>query len=135
MRIAITVQTDRGLLSPVSRPVGRSPFYAFADLEGDEINHLSIVENPHLKHHDHHAIASFIKDHEAEVLISGGGGKHVRELFQRLGVARATGASGTLMEAVIAYLAGELGTDDDDAGCGCGHHHHSTGSAESLEPR
>lgn len=121
MRIAITTETNQGPLSKVGHDVGRSPYFAFADVIGAEITDLEFVSNPALERHDPEALASFVEAKGASVLISGGLGRHTREHFEARGVQRATRASGTVQDAVRDYLAGRL-PDDDAAGCGCGYH-------------
>lgn len=123
MRVAITAHNNQGLQSQVSHPVGRSPFFALIELEGETIQRLDLVANPYLEQHDPAAIARFLNSHGVELLISGGGGRHARPFFEAQAIARASGASGTLQDAISDYLAGKLGSDADGE-CGCGGHHH-----------
>lgn len=121
MRIAISAETDEGLSSQVGHPMGRSPYFAFVDVEGDDIGEIRVIPNPHLVHHERGAVAAFIEAQGAQVMISGGMGRHAHERFQARGIARATRASGTIEQAVRDYLAGRL--PDDDACQGGGHEH------------
>jgi predicted Fe-Mo cluster-binding NifX family protein len=121
MRIAISAETDEGLNSKVGHHMGRSPYFAFVDMEGEEIKQVRIVPNPHLVHHEHGAVAAYIAAEGAQVMISGGMGRHAHEDFKRRGILRATRAYGTIQDAIRNYLAGQLGSGEP---CEGGWHEH-----------
>lgn len=122
MRIAVTVENDNGLQSEVSQHFGRSPFFAFVDLEGDKLASFEILANPFADGHLHGQIPTFIHESKADVIISGGMGRGAYNFFQQFGITTRTGAAGTLEQALKSYLMGELGEE-----VGCGHHGHGHG--------
>ena len=108
MRIAISIDTNDGLDSIVAHHFGRCPFYAFVDVEGSEIEAVEVVENPHFAHHQPGMVPGFIREHNADVMLSGGMGRRAIDFFQQYGIETATGATGTVRNALEKYMDGEL---------------------------
>jgi predicted Fe-Mo cluster-binding NifX family protein len=46
MRIAISAESNNGLDSTIAQHFGRCPYFAFVDIEGNEIKGINILENP-----------------------------------------------------------------------------------------
>ena len=74
----------------------------------------------------HGALAGFLKDLGAQVVICGGIGDGAKRALEAAGVILVAGASGDVEQAALAYLSGEL--KNDPAGT-CGHHHGEEGRA------
>ena len=121
MRIVISTENNAGMGSTVSNHLGRSPFFALIDLEGDEVQKVQLIPNPHLEHHRPGEPAEFVASLGAEVIISGGMGQRAHVIFEAQGIKRATRASGTVQEAIASYLAGKLSSDES---CDQHEHHH-----------
>lgn len=120
MKIAISLESDQGLQSKVSGHFGRCPYFLFADLEQEEVKRVEVVENPHFQEHRPGQVPGFIKQHGAQVMISGGIGRRARSFFSDMGVQTAVGAQGSAAQALEQYLQGEL---PESAPCGGDHHH------------
>lgn len=72
----------------------------------------------------HGALAGFLKEHGAEVLICGGIGGGARTALAKAGITLYPGAEGEADAQVEAYLAGTLSYDADTM---CKHHHGEEG--------
>ena len=108
MRVAISIDTNDGLDSIVAHHFGRCPFFAFVDVEGNEAKAVEVVENPHYAHHQPGMVPGFIHEHNANVMLSGGMGRKAIDFFQQYGIETATGATGTVRNALEKYMNGEL---------------------------
>ncbi len=108
MRIAVSVEDNRDLESTVAHHFGRCPFFALVDLEGNEIKALQVIENPYYKGHQPGQVPGFIHTQKADVMLSGGMGGRAIQFFEQFGIKTATGASGTVRNALESYLGGGL---------------------------
>lgn len=135
MRIAVSLETNQGLDSKVAHHFGRCPYFALIDVEEDQVQNCQVVENPFYAAHQPGQVPGFIRDQEADVMLSGGMGRRAIGFFEQFGIQAATGAQGTVKEAVEDFLEGAL-----SAAAPCkesveheGHHggHHHRGSHPS----
>lgn len=108
MKIAITAETDQGLASPVAQHFGHAPHFVLATVEAGAVSTVEVIANPFAEAHEPGQIPTFIHEQGAEVMISGGMGGRAIAFFNEAGVATATGATGTVAEALQAYLSGTL---------------------------
>lgn len=108
MRIAITAQTDEGLEAPVAQHFGHAPFFVLVEADAAEVSSVEVLANPFLEGHQPGQIPQFISEQRAEVMLSGGMGGRAIEFFNQLGITPASGAAGTVGQAVGAYLDGRL---------------------------
>lgn len=108
MKIAITAETAAGLDSPVAQHFGHAPHFVLVQLENDGVKATEVVANPFAESHEPGQIPTFIQQQGAEVMISGGMGGRAIAFFQEAGVQTATGATGTVRDALQAYLSGTL---------------------------
>jgi len=108
MRIAISTETKNGLDSVVAHHFGRCPFFALIDVDGDEIKSVEVIDNPFYAGHQPGQVPGFIKEHNADVMLSGGMGGRAIQFFQQFDIQTATGATGTVQNALERYLGGEL---------------------------
>jgi predicted Fe-Mo cluster-binding NifX family protein len=129
MRIAISSDDKLGLQGQVSHHFGRCAYYTIIDLEGEDINHIQVIENPFARNHAPGSVPEFIKEQGVDVMVSGGMGRRAIAFFEQYAVEVATGAEGSIEEALEKYLAGELGgaapcRESVEHSHGKGHHHH-----------
>ncbi len=108
MRIAVTAQTDEGLAAPVAQHFGHAPYFVLVDLDAAEVQGVECLANPFLEGHQPGQIPQFISDQRAEVMLSGGMGGRAIQFFNQFGIDTASGAAGTVADAVAAYLDGSL---------------------------
>ena len=76
----------------------------------------------------HEALADFLKELGAEILICGGIGEGAKEALSAQGIEIISGADGNADEAVEMYLAGELSSK----GVTCDHHEHESEEEEQC---
>ena len=108
MRIAVTAQTDEGLAAPVAQHFGHAPYFVVLDVDAAEVSGVQCLANPFLEGHQPGQIPQFISDQHAEVMLSGGMGGRAIQFFNQFGIDAASGAAGTVAEAVADYLDGRL---------------------------
>ena len=108
MKIAISVETSDGLDSIVAHHFGRCPFFALVNVEGKEVITIEVIVNPFFSGHQPGQVPGFIKERGADVMLSGGMGGKAIQFFQQFGIQTATGANGTVHQALSGYLGGEL---------------------------
>lgn len=127
MLIALSAETNQGLESQVAGHFGRCPFFALVEVEGVEIQSIKIIENPYYVTHQPGQVPDLINQQNVDVMVSGGMGGRAIQFFNQYGIKTATGASGTVAEAVASYLDGNLNEASSCAEShahGHGHHHH-----------
>lgn len=122
MRIAVSAENNAGLDSRVAQHFGRCPYFALVDVDGREVQVVQVIENPFYSGHQPGQVPAFIARQKANVMLSGGMGARAIQVFEQMGVHAATGASGTVREALTRYLGGEL---KDAAPCADSEHHHA----------
>lgn len=128
MRIAVSVENNIGLESIVAHHFGRCPYFALVEVDQDQIQSVSIIENPFYASHQPGQVPGFIKEQNAEVMLSGGMGGRAIQFFSQFGIETATGASGTVEDAVTRFLDGKLKgasscAESIEHGHGHGHDH------------
>jgi predicted Fe-Mo cluster-binding NifX family protein len=121
MRIAISVESNNGLESPVSLHFGRCPYFILVDVEGQEVKAVAAVDNPYYGNHSPGQVPVFINSQGADVMLAGGMGRRAVGFFQQYGIEAVTGASGTVRQALQGFLGGELSGVEPCAGS---QHHH-----------
>ncbi len=125
MRIAVSADSKDGLNSAVSPHFGRCPYFVMLDVEGPNIIRVETVANPYYGNHQPGQVPDFIHGQKADVMLSGGMGAGAVSFFNQYGIEVATGASGTVQEAVDLYLAGSLRGVQPCCPDDAGHHHHN----------
>ena len=86
------------------------------EVEDGKITSMQIV---HAGGAGHSALAGFLSEQGANVLVCGGIGEGAQTALKEAGIEVISGAAGEVDAAVNAYLAGEL----ESAGTNCDHHH------------
>jgi predicted Fe-Mo cluster-binding NifX family protein len=108
MRVAISADDNNGLESVVGSHFGRCPYFVLVDLEGREANEVEAVENPYYGRHQPGQVPRFIRQQQADVMLTGRMGRRAIGFFQQYGIKAVTGASGTVRHALEQYLGGAL---------------------------
>jgi predicted Fe-Mo cluster-binding NifX family protein len=108
MKIAITAETDQGLDSQVAQHFGHAPYFVLAEVENGTVTATHNLANPFAEAHEPGQIPAFIKEQNADVMLSGGMGGRAIEFFRQAGIKTATGASGTVRQSLEKYLGGTL---------------------------
>ena len=131
MKIAVSAETNQGTESIVAHHFGRCPYFALVEVEDNQIRSVEMLENPYFESHQPGQVPGFIKQKNAQVMLSGGMGRRAIGFFKDFGIEAATGASGTVQETVEAFLDGKLRGASSCAeseahghGHGHGHGHH-----------
>jgi predicted Fe-Mo cluster-binding NifX family protein len=108
MRIALSVETSNGLDSAVAQHFGRCPYFALVDVDGKEVKAVQLIKNPYFAQHQPGQVPAFIREHNADVMLSGGMGQRAIQFFAQYGIEAATGAAGTVRDSLEKYLGGQL---------------------------
>jgi len=108
MRIAISADDRNGLDGVVSPHFGRCPYYVLVDVADQQVQAVSIVENPYFGQHSPGQVPSFIREQGANVMLTGGMGGRAIGFFQQYGIEAVTGAAGLVRHALQGYLGGAL---------------------------
>ncbi|MEW5959081.1 MAG: NifB/NifX family molybdenum-iron cluster-binding protein [Chloroflexota bacterium] len=108
IRIAISTLDNNGLSSAVSDHFGRCAYFTLAEIEDNQIKSVQAIANPHAHNHGPGQIPAFIKEQGATVMLAGGMGHRAVGFFEQFGIDVATGATGTVQQAIQAYLTGKL---------------------------
>lgn len=111
MKIAVTYENGE-----IFQHFGHTEYFKLYETEGTEIKNSQVVST---NGSGHGALAGFLKEAQAEVLICGGIGAGAQNALAEVGIKLFGGVSGNADEAVRAYLAGELVYN---ANVQCSHH-------------
>lgn len=122
LRLAVASDDHAGLHSRVGQHFGRCLAYTLVDLHDGRIAGTEVVANPLAGGHAPGDVPSFIEGTEARVLLAGGIGRKAIAFFDQQGVHVSAGHTGTVLEAVDAWLAGTAGGP-----VACGGHHGGEG--------
>jgi len=106
--IAVSAEGDRGLDSPVCRQFGRAPYFCFVEEEDGRLGECRCLPNPFYDEHKPGQVPLFIKRQGADVILSGKMGESAARIFAHHGLEVATGASGSVQQAVEAFLSGAI---------------------------
>lgn len=123
MRVAISSEENNGLESRVSHHFGRCPYFVLVDVDGPELGSVEVIENPYYQDHQPGMVPGLIKEHGADVMLSGGMGRRAIGFFQDYGIEICTGAAGTVQQALDDLIAGRL-TGADPCRESRAHDHH-----------
>ncbi|MCC7260816.1 MAG: NifB/NifX family molybdenum-iron cluster-binding protein [Alphaproteobacteria bacterium] len=126
MLIAVSAETNAGLDAPVNGHFGHSPYFTLVEVTDEQIGVAQAIANPHYQQHEPGAIPAFIHAQGADVMVTGGMGSRAAGFFQQYGIQTVTGASGSVREAVQAYLGGQI-----SGVAPCHEHAHRCGDAHS----
>lgn len=134
MIIAISSENNQGENSQVAHHFGRCPFFTLVNIEDEQLVDYQTITNPYFESHQPGQVPEFISQQGANVMLSGGMGRRAGEFFNQFGIDIATGAEGTVKEAIEAYLRGDLKKGAGCSGHGDGGHHgheHGEGNCQN----
>ncbi len=117
MIIAVTAESNEGLESQVAQHFGHAPYFVLVDIQNGQIHSVKSVNNPYANAHQPGQIPQFISQFQVNVILSGGMGGRAIEFFEQYGIHPATGANGTVRQAIEDFLGGKL-----KEGEACSHH-------------
>ncbi len=128
MRIAVSAETNAGLDAPVSGHFGGSPYFTLVEVADGQINADQAVANPYFPNHEPGQVPAFIHSQGADVMLTGGMGARAAAFFQHYDIQAVTGASGTVRQAIQAFLQGQLAgaapcQEHGEHNCGDEHDH------------
>ncbi len=121
MRIAVSYDNAAGTVLP---HFDRTAFFKLYDVDGGKVRSALVIAAPE---QGHDALAAFLAQLRANVLICGGIGGGARAALEGVGVILYGGVAGDADTAVNAFLAGTLGYDPD-VHC----HHHDASEAHAC---
>jgi predicted Fe-Mo cluster-binding NifX family protein len=108
MRIAVSTETNVGLDAPVAGHFGGCPFFTLIDLQADQVQAVQVVANPYLSGHEPGEVPQFVHSQGAKVVLARAMGQRAVSFFEQYRIQPMTGVSGTVRQAVEAYLQGQL---------------------------
>ena len=112
MRIAIPCANNNGLDSEISMHFGKSPYYAFIDIEDNKIKNVEIVPVP-FANHGPGDLPNFVKQNRGEIVIAYGMGGRAVDFFNQLGIKVITGVKGKVGEIIDDFLKNKLKIDSN----------------------
>ena len=102
----------------VNAHFGSTQAFLVAEAVDGKVERTSIFEVQGMQH-NHSGIAGFLKDQGVEIILAGGMGAPMQQALKLQGFGLYCGVSGPAVEAVDAYLRGEIEHSEST----CGHHH------------
>ena len=128
--IAVAASDERGLESRVSAHFGRCPYYVRAQISGGIVDRVSVMSTTMAGAHLPGVMPQFVQSMGADVVMAGGMGPRAIEMFRGMGISVATGADGSVADALLSWITGDLVgivpcTHDHPDSCGGhegGHH-------------
>jgi len=106
--IAVPTLDEHGLEGEVSGHFGPASHFTFIEMEGDQVVECRVMANPFAGSHQPGQVPTFVKEQGATVMLAGGMGGRAIAMLEDFGIAVATGAEGTVKDALEAYLRGDL---------------------------
>lgn len=106
MRIVIPVHENKGKDSKISEHFGRSPYFAFVELNKTDYE-VNIEKNPY-EVHKPGEIPLYIKNKGVDLVITQGMGQRSLTFFEKFEIKVIRGANGTVEEIIGKFLKNEL---------------------------
>ena len=94
MKLAVPVEEDRGIDSPICEHFGRTPYFAVVNVEGSEIS-VEVRRNPLLEHTEG-ALPELLKEWGVNKVVASMMGRKAQEFFRQFGIEVVLGVSGTV---------------------------------------
>ncbi len=102
----------------VNAHFGSTQAFLVAEAVNGKVERTSVFEVQGMQH-NHSGIAGFLKEQGVEVILAGGMGAPMQQALKMQGFDLYCGVSGSAVEAVEAFLRGEIEQSESS----CGHHH------------
>ncbi len=96
MKLAIPVEEDRGIDSPICEHFGRAPYFALVELGEGGVS-VEVRKNP-LVEHTAGALPELLKSWGVDRIIAARMGQKAQLFFSQFGIDVVLGASGTVRE-------------------------------------
>jgi predicted Fe-Mo cluster-binding NifX family protein len=112
MKVAVTA-TGTALDSPVDPRFGRAPYILIVDSETMAVEALDNQENMNALKGAGIQAATMVSDYGAEVLLTGHCGPNAYRALRAANIQVANNATGTVREAIKAYVDGKMPLADD----------------------
>jgi predicted DNA-binding protein (UPF0251 family)/predicted Fe-Mo cluster-binding NifX family protein len=106
------------LQGDVNAHFGSTQAFLVAETADGKVERTSLFEIQGMQH-SHSGIAGFLKDQGVEVILAGGMGAPMQQALKQMGFSLYCGVGGPALEAVDAFLRGEI----EHSEATCGHHH------------
>jgi predicted DNA-binding protein (UPF0251 family)/predicted Fe-Mo cluster-binding NifX family protein len=106
------------LQGDVNAHFGSTQQFLIAEVAKQKVQRTSIFEIQGMQH-SHSGIAGFLKEQGVEVILAGGMGVPMQQALKQMGFTLYCGVSGPALEAIDAFIRGEIVHSE----AGCGHHH------------
>lgn len=107
----------------VNAHFGSTQAFMVAEAAGETVEKATIFEVQGMQH-NHSGIAGFLKEQGVEVILAGGMGAPMQQALKMQGFELYCGVSGLAVEAVEAFLRGEIEQSESTCGHHHGEHHH-----------
>ena len=111
MKIAIPVNEDNGLQSTICEHFGHTPYFAFVDLEKNEIKVIKIIVNP-FENHAPGEVPGFVNENGAQVMVARGMGGRAVSFFEQFGIQVIKGVDGNIENIIKRLVEGNLISED-----------------------
>jgi predicted Fe-Mo cluster-binding NifX family protein len=105
--VVVAAEDAFGFDGEVSAQFGRCPFFLLAEASGTMATVSRVVPNPYRGEELAGAVPRFVHEMGADVIIAGGMEPSAMEMLHGFGIDVATGASGSIVTVLGAYLRGE----------------------------
>jgi predicted Fe-Mo cluster-binding NifX family protein len=102
----------------VNAHFGSAQAFLVAETVDGKVERTSVFEVQGMQH-NHSGIAGFLKAQGVEVILAGGMGAPMQQALKQSGFSLYCGVTGPALEAVDAFLRGEIEHSEST----CGHHH------------
>jgi predicted Fe-Mo cluster-binding NifX family protein len=102
----------------VNAHFGSTQAFLIAQAADGRVEKTSVFEVQGMQH-NHSGIAGFLKEQGVEVILAGGMGAPMQQALKQSGFRLYCGVTGPVLEAVDAFLRGEIEHSEST----CGHHH------------
>ena len=124
--VAIAASDSRGLDSQVSAHFGRCPYYVRVEVSGGIVDGVTVRSTAEAGAHAPGVMPKFVQGLGADLVVAGGMGPRAIQTFRSMGISVATGARGSVSEALRDWLKGDFSgivpcAHDHPDSCG-GHH-------------
>jgi predicted Fe-Mo cluster-binding NifX family protein len=111
----VAVPYLQGIVNP---HFGSTETFLVANIADGQVETTSVFEMQGMQH-NHAGLAGFFKEQGVDVILAGGMGAPMRHALEGAGFEVLCGVAGPALEAVDAFLRGDLEYSDAT----CGHHH------------
>ena len=121
VKVAVPVELDQGLDSPISGHLGHSPGFMIADILDGKVENVNVVLNA--EHSSCAEPVQMLAQNGVTVLIARGMGMRPLMHSQNMGIRVVISQGNTARDVIENYLSGNIRDMGIDQTCGGGHQH------------